>query len=98
MADQNVDLVITDLGTDATRWDRASEAFSNAVAGMDQLYIGNFVMDGLSFAQGATGAYNHTLDELLTRLRAGVTETARIAQALRDTATNMRNSEEEAGG
>ena len=98
MADQNVDIVIRDLGTDATRWDLASSEFAKANAIIQNLTMAEFVMDGLTFSQGGTRSYNATHEQIQTLLSAGVTETARIAQALRNTATNMTNAEQAAGG
>ncbi|WP_136585510.1 hypothetical protein [Microbacterium hydrothermale] len=97
MVDQNIDLVVSDLTADAQRWDDIAGQFTSAVSTIETLALQDFVMDGLTYALGATSSYNSTHAQILELLRGGATETARIAQALRDTATNMTAADSVAG-
>lgn len=99
MSNQDIDLVVTDLRLDGTRWDTSSTAFADAmkiVTGGGTLPYATF--DGITHALGATSSYNETHELLRTLLAGGVAETARIAEALRQTATNMEAADDAASG
>ncbi|OIJ34402.1 MULTISPECIES: hypothetical protein [unclassified Microbacterium] len=99
MTDLDTDAVVGDLRLDATRWDSVSGEFSKAVTLMSEgatLPFGAF--DGITHGLGATRAYADVLERLRTLLDGGVAETARIAEALRGTATNIESADREASG
>jgi hypothetical protein len=94
---QDIKVVLSDLGTDAVRWDSASEEFAKAVTILENgAKLPFAAFDGISYAQGAETAYNSTLEQLHTLLRDGAKELAHIADRLRATATNIRNGDYEA--
>lgn len=99
MTDLDTDAVVGDLRLDATRWDNVSAEFSRAVTMMSEGAVLPFMsFDGITHLLGATTTYNDVLERLQTLLEGGVAETARIAEALRGTATNIETADQDASG
>lgn len=97
MSENDVNLVISDLRTDAEHWDLISAALNDGLKIMqDSCTLPYATFDGITHALGATGNYEATYDQMTTLLSGGVTETASIATRLRATADNMVATDEAA--
>jgi hypothetical protein len=90
LSGNDVNIVISDLRTDADWWDQISQAMNDALKIMnDRCVLPYATFDGISAGLGADDSYEDTHEQMTTLLSGGVTETASIATNLRATADNM---------
>jgi hypothetical protein len=86
----DVNLITSDLRTDADWWDDISETMSKALKTMqDYCGLPYATFDGISHGLGATRNYEATYQQMVALVSGGVVETASIATRLRATANNM---------
>ena len=90
MSENDINLVVSDLRTDADWWDKISQALNDGLTIISEsCTLPYATFDGISHALGADRSYESTYDQMKSLLQGGVTETGSIATRLRATADNM---------